>query len=254
MQAHEVIDEHGRLVTPERRYEGHQRVYYYRSLDDEPHIPFEATVLFQDEHLLVVDKPHFLPIAPTGKYLQQSLLVRLKRSLGLDALAPIHRLDRSTAGLVLFSVQAATRGHYQTLFARREVRKTYEAVVHWPVGASLPSMRASRMAQDTAFMRSCEVDGPANSETHFELIRLLSDDRAHLRLSPVTGRRHQLRVHCAAIGMPIVDDPIYPLLLPEDSDDYAQPMQLLAKTLAFDDPLTDEPRRFESGLSLALAG
>jgi tRNA pseudouridine32 synthase/23S rRNA pseudouridine746 synthase len=252
MAADEVVDEHGRVVTAHRPYEPHQRVYYYRSLPHEPRVPFEHAVLWRDEHLLVVDKPHFLPVAPTGKYLQETLLVRLKRSLGVDALVPIHRIDRGTAGLVLFSVDPATRGAYQTLFAQRRVRKTYEAIVHWTPGTVLPASRRSRLAvDDRAFMKTREIEGEPNSETHFEPIDRPGAAVARLRLSPVTGRRHQLRVHCAALGFPIVDDPIYPLLRPETAEeDYARPLRLLARSLAFADPVTGEAREFHSRLSL----
>jgi tRNA pseudouridine32 synthase/23S rRNA pseudouridine746 synthase len=252
MAAGEVVDEHGGAVTQDRLYQAHQRAYYYRSLPDEPHIPFEETLLFRDAHLLVVDKPHFLPVAPTGKYLQQTLLVRLKRSLGVETLVPIHRLDRSTAGLVLFSVQPETRGAYQTLFSRREVRKSYEAVVHWPAGSVLPALRQSRLVRDEAFMRTREAPGLPNSETHFELIEVLDGGRARLHLSPVTGRQHQLRVHCAALGLPIVNDPMYPELRPEGQEDHTHPLQLLARSLEFQDPITGEQRRFTSALSLNL--
>jgi len=250
--AAEVVDEHGRAVTARRPYEPHQRLYYYRSLPHEPRVPFEHAVLWRDAHLLVVDKPHFLPVAPTGKYLQETLLVRLKRALGLDDLVPIHRIDRGTAGLVLFSADPATRGAYQGLFAQRRVRKTYEAIVHWPPGAVLPATRRSRLVvDDRAFMKTREIEGEPNSETHFELMAPPGPAHARLRLSPVTGRRHQLRVHCAALGLPIVDDPIYPVLRPEtDHEDFARPLRLLARALAFDDPVTGEARAFHSRLAL----
>lgn len=251
MAAGTVVDEHGVPVTPERAHQAPLRVYYYRALDAEVRIPFDEVVLFQDDELVVADKPPFLPVTPTGKYVQESLLVRLKRKLGLDDLAPLHRIDRGTAGLVLFSVRPATRGAYTTLFAQRAVQKHYEAVVHWRSGTPLPAVYRSRLADDEHFMRMREVAGEPNSETGFAL-REATDDRALLDLSPVTGRKHQLRVHCMALGLPIENDPIYPELLPADSDDFAKPLQLLAKSVAFRDPLSGLERRFESPRALSL--
>ncbi len=252
MNAGTVVDEHGERVTADRHYQAPLRVYYYRTLDAEPRIPFDEAVLFQDEHLVVADKPPFLPVTPGGKFLQESLLVRLKRKLGIDDLAPLHRIDRGTAGLVLFSVQPQTRAAYTSLFADRAVEKRYEAIVTWPAGASVPSVYRSQLVDDDDhFMRVKEVEGEPNSETHLSL-REVRGERALLDLAPVTGRKHQLRVHCMALGVPIVNDPIYPTLLPADSDDFDKPLQLLAKSVAFRDPVTGEPRRFESPRALAL--
>ncbi|CAN5918909.1 RluA family pseudouridine synthase [soil metagenome] len=246
-----VVDEHGVAVTAERPYQAPLRVYYYRALDAEPRIPFDEVVLFRDEHLVVVDKPPFLPVTPGGKFLQESLLVRLKRKLGIDDLAPLHRIDRGTAGLVLFSVQPQTRAVYTSLFADRAVEKRYEAVVPWSAGASVPAVYRSRLVDDDHFMRVKEIDGEPNSETHLS-VREVRGARALLDLAPVTGRKHQLRVHCLALGVPIVNDPIYPELLPADSDDFDKPLQLLAKSVAFRDPVTGASRRFESPRALAL--
>ncbi len=253
MQAQDVVDEYGQHVTESRPYEAPLRVYYYRELAPELPIPFDEVLLFQDAHLLVVDKPHFLPVTPAGKYLQQSLLVRLKRRLGVDALVPIHRIDRETAGLVLFSLQASSRGRYQQLFAQREVLKNYEAIVPWAQGRSLPSAYSSRLEDDsaTSFMRMHEVPGAANATTHIQLTAV-SGDRAKLQLSPVTGRKHQLRVQCAALGIPILYDRIYPRLLPPGTDDFDHPLQLLAKHLRFTDPVTGALREFTSPRTLEL--
>ncbi|MDM0082607.1 pseudouridine synthase [Variovorax sp. J31P179] len=251
IEAGDVVDEHGQRVTHARPYQPRLRVYYYRALDAEPVIPFQEQVIHQDAHLLVVDKPHFLPVTPVGKYVQQSLLVRLKRTLGLDHLAPLHRIDRETAGIVLFSVQPEGRGPYSALFAERAVHKRYEAIVPWQAGRALPAVRHSRLAPDQHFMRMAEVAGEPNAETHFELLEVRGD-WARLGLSPFTGRRHQLRVHCAALGMPIRNDAIYPVLLPEGSDDFDHPLQLLAREISFVDPMTGAERRFTSLRSLAL--
>ncbi|AGU51948.1 putative RNA pseudouridine synthase [Variovorax paradoxus B4] len=252
MEASDVVDEHGVPVTAQRRYQAPLRVYYYRTLDAEVHIPFDEQVLFQDDQLVVADKPPFLPVTPTGKYLQESLLVRLKRKLKLDDLVPLHRIDRSTAGLVLFSVRPETRGAYQAMFPERRIAKHYEAVVPWRPGvSSVPGTYRSRLVDDDHFMRVKEEAGEPNSETRIA-VEQMAGGHALLRLSPVTGRKHQLRVHCMALGMPIVNDPFYPVLLPPDSDDFDKPLQLLAKSVAFQDPVSGELRSFTSPRSLAL--
>jgi tRNA pseudouridine32 synthase / 23S rRNA pseudouridine746 synthase len=247
--AGEVLDEHGIHVTLARRYQPNVRVYYYRSLANEPRVPFDEVVLFQDARIVVADKPHFLPVTPSGSHLQETLLVRLKRRLGIDTLAPVHRIDRETAGLVLFSVEPSTRGRYQRVFAERNVKKTYECIAPWRDDFGLPLTHRSRLIDDTHFMRMREAPGEANAETHVELLER-SGALARYRLSPRTGRRHQLRAHCAALGIPIVGDLIYPTLQPTNSDDHALPLQLLAKQLAFTDPVTGEERHFRSGLHL----
>ncbi|MDP9933622.1 pseudouridine synthase [Variovorax paradoxus] len=252
IEANDVIDEHGVPVTAQRRYQAPLRVYYYRTIDAEVRIPFDEQVLFQDNHLVVVDKPPFLPVTPTGKYLQESLLVRLKRKLKLDDLVPLHRIDRSTAGLVLFSVRPETRGAYQAMFPERRIAKHYEAVVPWPPGvSSVPGTYRSRLVDDEHFMRVKEEEGEPNSETRI-VVKEAAGGYALLDLSPVTGRKHQLRVHCMALGMPIVNDPIYPTLLPQGSDDFDKPLQLLAKSVAFQDPVSGELRSFTSPRSLSL--
>ena len=249
MQAGRVVEGDGTPLVPDRAYAKDLRVWYYRELPAEPAVPFEAQVLFRDDWLVVADKPHFLPVIPSGKYVQETLLVRLKRELGIESLVPIHRIDRGTAGLLVFAVQPHTRNAYQRLFERREVRKTYEAIVHWPAPRGLPAVHRSRLV--SSFMRSDEVPGEPNSETGIELLAA-EGPWAHLRLTPVTGRKHQLRAHCAALGVPIANDTIYPVFWPEGSDDFARPMQLLARTLAFTDPVTGAERRFESARRLSM--
>lgn len=245
----ELVDEHGVAVTPDRPYRSGLRLYYYRSIDDEPRLPFDETVLFQDELLVIADKPHFLPVTPGGKYLQETLLVRLKRRLGIDTLAPLHRLDRETAGVVVFAVRPDTRGAYQALFAQRQVTKHYEAVAPWRPGLNFPLTHRSRLVQDDHFLRMREVPGEANSETLFEVLAV-QGHLARYRLTPQTGRTHQLRVHCAALGLPIVGDRMYPALLPADTDDHARPLQLLARSIAFVDPISGQSRRFDSAREL----
>ncbi len=249
MQDELVTDEFGEAVTPGRPYRGHMRVYYYRALGDEPRVPFEETVLYQDEHLVVADKPHFLPVTPSGHYLQETLLVRLKNRLGIDSLVPIHRIDRETAGLVLFSVNPAERDAYQALFRQHAVSKHYEALAPWREGLRFPLTRKSRIVQDEPFFRQREVPGEPNSETHLELLQI-SGEQARYALSPVTGKKHQLRVHMNALGLPITNDRMYPPVQPTPDDDYRYPLQLLAKSIAFTDPLTGQARYFQSRFGL----
>ena len=241
----EVVDEHGLPLTPLGAYQGHKRVYYYRAVADEPRIPFDEVILFQDEQLIVVDKPHFLPVVPSGDYLQETVLVRLKRKLGINTLVPIHRIDRDTAGLVMFSVQPATRAHYHALFSQRSVKKTYEAIAPWRADLALPLIRESRIVEAGHFMLQHEVSGPANAITHVAVLEV-HGALARYALRPVTGKRHQLRVHMAALGLPILGDGLYPTLTPEGQLDYERPLQLLAKSIEFVDPVTGEQRRFES--------
>jgi len=245
MVAGDVLDDAGQPITPQCAYTPKRRVYYYRAVPDEPRIPFDEVVLWQDAHLLVVDKPHFLPVLPSGKYLQETVLTRLKNKLGLDALAPIHRIDRDTAGLVLFSVQPSTRDAYHALFRERKVRKTYEAIAPWNPNLPWPLRRETRIVPGAHFMQQVEVDGPPNTLTHIAPLGV-QGGLARYELKPVTGHRHQLRVHMAALGLPLVGDGIYPVLTPEGQVDYQQPLQLLARSIEFNDPITGEPRRFES--------
>ncbi len=240
-----VVDEFGELVTPERAFRGHMRVYYYRALPSEPRIPFEARVLFQDEHLVVADKPHFLPVTPSGTFLQETLLVRLKNQLRIDTLVPIHRIDRETAGLVVFVVQPQERNAYSALFRQHAVSKHYLAVAPWREDLQFPLERRSRIVQDEPFFRQRETAGAANSHTVIEL-QSRRGELALYALSPVTGKKHQLRVHMNALGLPIVNDRVYPPVAVTPEDDFAHPLQLLARSIAFTDPITGQPRHFES--------
>ena len=255
----EVFGEDGRPLDEHTPYLHGQRIYYWREVAEEPAIPFEAAVLFRDAHLLVVDKPHFLPVTPGGRFVRETLLVRLKAALNLPELSPLHRIDRDTAGLVLFSVRAADRDAYQRLFRERRVDKVYEAIAPWRGDLPWPLRRVSHLREDeAAFYRMREATAnealPPNSETWIEPLERLSPDGryARYRLRPVTGKRHQLRVHMAALGVPILGDPFYPEVRrgPNDPDDYSQPLQLLAQSLAFDDPLTGQRRHFQSRLRL----
>ncbi len=244
-----VVDGDGLPLAPASPVRAGSRIWYYRELDAETPIPFQEQVLFQDEHLVVVDKPHFLPMAPAGRFLHETLLVRLKRKLGNADLVPIHRLDRETAGVVLFSPNAASRGAYQSLFQQRGVSKEYEALAAPIEGLAYPHTRRSLMVEGTPFFRMQEVEGAPNSETIVEMIGMRGE-LALYRLRPHTGRKHQLRVHMAALGAAIHNDAFYPEAQPCRGDDFTRPLQLLARSLEFIDPITGAPRRFASERTL----
>lgn len=247
-----VLDERGNALSPQAPFAPGTRVYYYRELEAEPVIPFEETILYQDAHLLVADKPHFLPVTPTGRYVQQTLLTRLKRRTGMETLTPIHRIDRETAGLVVFSVRPQDRGAYQALFREQSVDKEYEAIAPLRPDLPLPDLHRSRIVPDEQFFRQREVPGPPNSETHIELIEARGE-LARYRLRPLSGKTHQLRVHMHALGRPIVGDLFYPEVVHGPGttpEDYSIPLQLLARRVTFLDPVTGTLRAFESRRSL----
>ncbi|TXT37301.1 MAG: hypothetical protein FD135_3708 [Comamonadaceae bacterium] len=244
----DVLSETGIPVTTVP-YLAHQKIYYYREVANEPRIPFDEVLLFEDAHLIVVDKPHFLPVVPSGGYLSETVLVRLKNRLGLDDLVPIHRIDRDTAGLVMFSKQPASRAAYCALFSQHAVRKTYQAIAPWRADLSFPITRQSRIQEAGHFMLQQEVSGPINAITHIDVLEVRGD-LARYQLKPVTGQRHQLRVHMLGLGLPLLHDGLYPTLTPEEQLDYAKPLQLLAKELVFTDPVSGIERRFQSSRSL----
>lgn len=252
MAGGEVLDDLGQPQPPDTPFTPGTRVYYYRALDDEPEVPFEEAVLYRDDHLLVADKPHFLPVTPGGRYVQQSLLVRLKNRLGIATLSPLHRIDRETAGLVVFSLRPQDRAAYQGLFRERAVHKVYEAIAPHDASAHWPLVRRSRIVEEhSAFFRMGEAEGEPNSETRIELLETRGA-WARYRLEPLTGKRHQLRVHMNALGLPIAGDQFYPRVLrgPQEAEDFANPLRLLAQAIAFTDPVTGERRAFQSQRAL----
>ena len=256
MAAGEVLNAEGQPVPPDAPYRAQTRYHYWRSLPFEHPIPFEERIVFQDDFLVVADKPHFLPVTPKGRYLRETLLVRLKQRTGIDTLVPMHRIDRETAGLVVFTVQPHTRNAYQGLLRDLQVEKTYEAIAPWRPELTWPQRRISRLAESPNFMAMHEVNGPPNADTWIEPIEAI-DGWARYRLTPRTGQKHQLRAHLHALGMPIAGDRIYPTLWPpEPADqpvDVSRPLQLLAQSLRFTDPVTGQQRAFTSPRQLDLS-
>lgn len=240
-----IYQDNGELVQPDTAYQPNRKIYYYRELAYETPIPFTETILFQNEHLLVVDKPHFVPVSPTGRFVKQSVLVRLKQTLGNSQITPIHRLDRETAGVMLFSLQPDTRHLYQNLFQNREVSKQYEAIAAYNPALAFPRTHQSRLVKGEPFFTMQEIEGTANSLTRIELLEV-KQQLARYRLHPVSGKQHQLRVHMAALGIPIMNDAFYPCIQAKDDADFSAPLQLLAQQIAFVDPITQQAVKYKS--------
>jgi tRNA pseudouridine32 synthase/23S rRNA pseudouridine746 synthase len=244
-----VTDGDGRWLTPETRHRVGLEVHYYREVSDEPTIPFEEVVLYADADLLVADKPHFLPVTPSGAHVHETLLGRLIRRTGNAALAPLHRIDRDTAGLVLFSVNPRSRARYQELFRERRIEKSYLAIAPALPDIEFPRIRCSRIVAGEPFFRMREIEGPANSETRIDVLARGAETWRYA-LTPITGRKHQLRVHMAALGAPIANDRMYPFVRQHEAGDYSAPLQLLASRLSFVDPLSGAARAFKSNFVL----
>ncbi|MFV0493616.1 pseudouridine synthase [Mycobacterium sp.] len=244
--AGEVFDAAGTPANEATVLPAGASVYLYRDLPDEVTVPFAMPVLYRDDDIVVVDKPHFLATMPRGRHVAQTALVRLRCDLGLPELSPAHRLDRLTAGVLLFTTRREIRGRYQTLFAQAKVRKTYLARATVDPAVTLPRIVRSRIIKRRGNLQAVCERGRPNAET---LVELLSGDGLY-RLTPRTGRTHQLRVHMAALGLPIQGDPLYPDIIDVDAGDFHTPLQLLARSIEFDDPVTGSRREFVSTRTL----
>lgn len=240
--AGQVVTADGSVVDETTVAPAGAHIFWYRDLPDEVAVPFDIPVLFCDDDLLVVDKPHFLATTPRGRHVAQTALVRLRRELELPELSPAHRLDRLTAGVLLFTTRRELRGPYQMLFARGAVRKQYLARSSAPPTGEFPRLLRSRIVKPRGCLQAREEPGEPNAET---LVEALGEGL--YRLTPRTGRTHQLRVHLASLGLPIDGDPLYPEVTEVAPDDFSTPLQLLAQRLEFTDPLTGRPRCFASG-------
>lgn len=225
-------------------------IWFHRDLPVEVEVPFDVGVVYQDDDIVVADKPHFLATIPRGQHIMQTALVRLRDSLGLPDLSPAHRLDRVTAGLVLFVVRRELRGRYQTMFRDRAVAKEYEAIAPYDPALELPRVVRSRIVKERGIITAFEVEGEPNAETHVSLVEH-RDGLGRYRLRPLTGRTHQLRLHMSGLGAPIVNDDFYPVLRERPLDDFSSPLQLLARTLSFVDPVSGVDRSFTSRLALS---
>jgi tRNA pseudouridine32 synthase / 23S rRNA pseudouridine746 synthase len=240
----DVVCDDGQPVAA--TYQPNRRIYYWRFLATEPDVPGIERIVFRDDHLLVADKPHFLPVTPSGIYARQTLMARLRHSTGLADLIPVHRLDRETAGLVVFSVRPQDRDAYHRLFRERIVDKVYDAIAPWREGPWPRVVRHRLEEPDTEqFLQMQVVDGEPNAETRIDLVERLPGHLARYELRPRTGARHQLRAQMNALGLPIVGDRVYPVLQPhENPPRFDAPLQLIAREIAFTDPITGVLRQF----------
>ncbi|WP_307307741.1 RluA family pseudouridine synthase [Pseudarthrobacter enclensis] len=277
--AGEIVGEGGIPLDRSTPLQEHTFIWYYRTLPAETRLPVELRILHRDEHLLVVDKPHFLPTTPGGTYIQESALVRLRKQLDLPDLIPMHRLDRMTAGVLLLSTNPQTRGKYQVLFEKRQVQKEYECVSAAEPAPGYPAVDfpvvvRNRMTKSRSYLLAEVVDGEPNAETRIERLETFDGGApagangtgaidtgaggagqrlARYRLEPHTGKTHQLRVHMASLGLGIVNDAFYPDLLDKAPDDYGKPLQLLARGIRFIDPISGKPVEYRSSLELSEA-
>lgn len=244
----------GNLINAQTPFTAQQRVYYYREVASEPVIPFAEDIIFEDELILIAYKPHFLPVMPGGKYVEECLQNRLRNKTGNQQLQAVHRIDNGTAGLVLFSVNPNSRAHYHLLFAAHQVTKTYQAVastVNNPVMHNQHWEIKNRLEKSEPRFLMHIVEGLANSHSHIRCLKR-SADKALFELNPITGKTHQLRVHMQSLGWPLLNDNYYPELQPNKPDDYSKPLQLLAQKLQFIDPMTQQLRCFSSHTELSL--
>ncbi|MER5476467.1 pseudouridine synthase [Streptomyces sp. NPDC002734] len=245
-----IVGADGRPVDPSTPYRAGLHVWFHREPPPEEPVPFPVKVVYRDEHVVVADKPHFLATTPRGAHVAETALARLRRDLGIPTLTAAHRLDRLTAGLVLFTVRPGERGAYQALFRDRRIAKEYEAIAPFDPSLELPRVVRSRLVKERGSLTAREVEGEPNAVSRVELVERRGS-LGRYRLLPETGQTHQLRVHLCALGVPILWDPLYPVVAPEAArGDFSRPLQLLARELRFTDPVTGLRHVFRSGREL----
>jgi len=244
-----VLDEKGQRITPDSKYAPLSRIFYFREVSAEPVIPFAEKILHLDDEILVACKPHFLPVTPGGRYVDECLLNRLRLSTGIEDLAPLHRIDRETAGIVLFSVNKKSRGLYGTLFMNGLVEKSYQALSRCIPLQETAWNVDNRIERGEPWFRMSTVPGRVNARSVINLAEI-KRDMARFILQPITGKTHQLRIHMSGLGFGILNDRYYPELEAEREDNFDTPLQLVAHTLRFKDPLSGRSREFISERTL----
>ena len=252
IEACKVLREDGHPITLTTPYMPNERLIYFREVEEEPAIPFSEQIIFRNDHLMVACKPHFLPVTPGGPYVRETLIDRLKEKTGNTFLSPINRIDRGTAGLVLISVKKESRGIYQQMFMAGLVQKTYEAICTFPEDfGDTEWLVENRIEQGEPWFRMKSGRGKINARSRVRLLEV-KGTRARFELFPISGKKHQLRIHLSELGFPIVNDRYYPILMPEMSDDFSRPLQLLSRKIEFRDPVTGAEMLFESKRELLL--
>lgn len=241
-----MYDEKGVPVTFDTRYVPGKKLYYFREVENETKVPFNEKILFINDEFMVACKPHFLPVIPVGNYVNECLLNRLKNKTGNKHLTPVNRIDRDTAGIVLFSCNPKTRGTYHDLFNNGKIDKTYEAITECLVTPdNVEWIIENRLVPGAPWFRMKIEPGIVNSKTHIRFIKS-KNNRAIFQLNPITGKKHQLRIHLSTSGYGILNDGFYPQLLAEKKPDFNNPLQLLAKSISFKDPISGKSMEFVS--------
>ena len=246
----------GQAIRLDAPYQARLLVYYYREVTQEDIIPVTEEILFEDEHILLAYKPHFLPVTPGGRFINECLQHRLRQTTGLNQLQAIHRIDRDTAGLVLFSKQVETRAHYHALFKEHKIKKHYQAISAITTGDKLLGqhwqVKNCIVRSEPRFLMKIDtVSNKPNSHSDIRCLKQTSQ-QALFELRPITGKTHQLRLHMMSIGLPIMNDKNYPKLQPKQPDNFNKPLQLLAKRLQFIDPINGKLRDFNCHHTLSL--
>lgn len=241
------VDPNGQVLTAQTPFTPALTIYFYRDLPSETDDASDLRILYQDERIVVVDKPHLVATMPRGAHVRQTALAQARRLTGCATLTPAHRLDRDTAGVLLMTTQPVYRGAYQELFAARAVVKCYLAVAGSYPG-HLPMTIRTHQVKERGVIAAYQVPTALpNAETRMELLDIRGA-LALYRLTPRTGRTHQLRLHLAGLGIPIIGDVLYPVGAVRLS---RYPLQLLAQSLTFTDPIDHQRRHFVSHRSLA---
>ncbi|MFX4271949.1 pseudouridine synthase [Propionibacteriaceae bacterium Y1685] len=245
------VDDTGQPLDARTAYLPHTFIWFHRDLPDEVEVPYEIEVLHRDEQIVVIDKPHFLSTIPRGQHIRQSVVVRARDQLGLPELAPAHRLDRITAGVLLLTTERRWRGPYQSVFEHRRATKVYEAIAPVDDELAFPQVVRSHIVKERGVLQAYEIpDAEPNAETVIELLGQ-RNGLGRYRAIPRTGKTHQIRLHMLQLGLPIINDPFYPELREIPVDDFSAPLQLLARELAFTDPITGIERHFTSHRTLS---